>query len=206
MRKKIDVLMNFLEKRYGYPDFSKDKFKLLITTILSQRTRDENTKKASDELFSVVNGPEDILDLSTRELESLIKSSGMYRQKAKRIREISKIILEKYGGKVPKTREDLMSLPGVGYKTADIVLSYGFGTPTIAVDTHVNRIPKRIGIVGKDANVEEVRKTLERYVKGKKRFLVNLGLVRFGQEICRPISPKCLECPIKSICDFYKGK
>ncbi|MCD6398512.1 MAG: endonuclease III [Candidatus Aenigmarchaeota archaeon] len=206
MRKKIDALVNFLEKRYGYPKFSRNQFKLLITTVLSQRTRDENTKIASDELFSVVNGPEDILNLSTKKLESLIKSSGMYRQKAKRIKEISKIILEKYKGKVPNNREELISLPGVGYKTADIVLSYGFNIPTIAVDTHVNRIPKRIGIVDKDASVEEVRETLEKHIKGKKRFLVNLGLVRFGQEICRPISPKCSLCPIKNICDFYKRK
>lgn len=205
MNKKIGVLVDFLEEKYGYPKFSKNYFNLLITTVLSQRTRDENTKKASDELFSVVNNPGDITKLSLKKIESLIKSSGMYRQKAKRIKEISKIILDKYDGKVPKTREELMSLPGVGYKTADIVLSYGFGIPTIAVDTHVNRISKRIGIVNKDANVEEVRKTLEKYIKGKERFLVNLGLIKFGQEICRPILPKCSKCPLKNICDFYNN-
>lgn len=203
--KKIEVLIKFLEKRYGYPEFAKDPFKLLIATILSQRTRDENTWKASKQLFAVGRTPEDIAKLSLRKLEKLIKPSGTYRQKAKRIKEVSKIILERYEGKVPKSREELMKLPGVGYKTADIVLSYGFGVPTIAVDTHVNRIPKRIGIVDKKANVEEVRKTLEKLVKGKKRFLVNMGLVRFGQEICRPLNPKCEECPLNKICDYYKG-
>ncbi|MCD6477742.1 MAG: endonuclease III [Candidatus Aenigmarchaeota archaeon] len=202
---KINVLLKFLEKRYGYPEFSRNKFKLLITTVLSQRTRDENTYRASKNLFSVVNGPEDILKLPLKNLKELIKPSGMYRQKAERIKKICKILVKEYGGKVPNTREELMKLPGVGYKTADIVLSYGFGVPTIAVDTHVNRIPKRIGIVRKDATVEEVRKTMEKYVKGRKRFLVNIGLVRFGQEICRPVRPKCEICPINKICDYYKS-
>ncbi len=202
---KIKILLKFLEKRYGYPKISGNRFKLLITTVLSQRTRDENTYKASQQLFKAAKTPEEISKLSVKELEKLIKPSGMYRQKAKRIKEISKIILEKYKGKVPDNREELISLPGVGFKTADIVLSYGFGIPTIAVDTHVNRIPKRIGIVGKNANVEEVRKTLEKYVSGKKRFLVNMGLVKFGQEICRPINPKCNVCPINKICDYYKS-
>jgi len=203
--KKIEVLLKFLEKRYGYPKFKVKPFELLITTILSQRTRDENTYKASENLFSVAKTPEDILKLPIKRLENLIKPSGMYKQKAKRIKEVCKILLKKYNGNVPMTREDLMKLPGVGYKTADIVLSYGFGVPTIAVDTHVNRIPKRIGIVNERANLEEVRKILEKYVKGKKRFLVNMGLVRFGQEICKPINPKCKICPIKNICDYYKS-
>jgi len=202
--KKVEALIKFLEKRYGYPEFAKDPFELLVATILSQRTRDENTWKASKQLFAVARTPEEIAKLSLRKLEKLIKPSGTYRQKAKRIKKVSKIILERYEGKVPKSREELMKLPGVGYKTADIVLSYGFGVPTIAVDTHVNRIPKRIGIVDKKANVEEVRKTLEKLVKGKKRFLVNMGLVRFGQEICRPLNPKCEECPLNKICDYYK--
>lgn len=205
VRDKVKILIDFLEKRYGYPKFSRDCFKLLVTTILSQRTRDENTRKASEKLFSVVREPKDILQLQTKKLESLIKPSGMYRQKAKKIREVSKILLERYKGKVPTTREELMSLPGVGYKTADIVLSYGFGVPTIAVDTHVAQISKRLGIVDEKADVEEIRKTLEKYIKGDKRFLVNIGLVRFGQEICTSRRPKCSICPLKGICNHYNN-
>ncbi len=202
---KIDKIINFLEKRYGYPKIGYgDNFKLLISTVLSQRTRDENTERASKRLFSVASTPRTISKLPLKKIENLIRPSGPYRQKAKRIKEISKIILKDHKGRVPMTREELMSLPGVGYKTADIVLSYGFGVPTIAVDTHVNRIPKRLGIVRKEADVEEVRKTLEKKIKGKKRFLINLGLVRFGQEICRPISPRCNECQLKKICKYYK--
>jgi len=202
---KVKKLVEFLEKRYGYPKIGKkNKFELLIVTVLSQRTRDENTEKASRQLFSVARTPEKISKLPLEKIEKLVKSSGPYRQKAKRIKEISKIILKEYKGSVPQTREELMKLPGVGYKTADIVLSYGFGVPTIAVDTHVNRIPKRIGIVNEKANIEEVRQRLEKLIPGKKRFLVNLGLVKFGQEICRPLNPHCHDCPLNTICDYYK--
>ncbi len=204
---RIKKLTDFLEKRYGYPKIGKTpRFQLLISTVLSQRTRDENTAKASKQLFSVARTPEAISNLPLKKIEKLIKPSGPYRQKALRIKKISKIILRDYKGRVPKTREELMKLPGVGYKTADIVLSYGFGVPTIAIDTHCNRIPQRIGIVDKKANVEEVREKLESLIKGKKRFLINMGLVRFGQEICRPVNPHCKECPLNIICNYYKKR
>lgn len=203
---KIRKLISFLEKRYGYPEIGRgSKFQLLVGTVLSQRTRDENTWRASRQLFSVARTPQTISRLPLKKLEFLIRPSGPYRQKAKRIKEISRIIIKDYKNRVPRTREELMELPGVGYKTADIVLSYGFGVPTIAVDTHVNRIPKRIGLVDKKANVEQVREKLESLVSGKKRFVVNMGLVRFGQEICRPVNPRCSDCPLKGICDYYKN-
>ncbi|UCG95742.1 MAG: endonuclease III [archaeon] len=202
---KMKKIIRFLEKRYGYPEIGGgSKFRLLVTTVLSQRTRDENTSRAAKRLFSVAKTPEAICKLPLKRIEKLIRPSGPYRQKAERIKKLSKIILKDHKGRVPMTREELMKLPGVGYKTADIVLSYGFGVPTIAVDTHVNRIPKRIGVVNEKAGVEEVRKRLESFVTGKKRFLVNLGLVRFGQEICRPVNPKCSECPLKGVCEYYK--
>ncbi|NIO19423.1 MAG: endonuclease III [Candidatus Aenigmarchaeota archaeon] len=179
-------------------------FKTLIACVLSQRTRDQNTAKASERLFSVANTPEKIAKLPESELRKLIRVSGPYRQKAKRIKEISKIILEKYKGEIPREREELMELPGVGFKTADITLSYGFGIPTIAVDTHVNRISKRIGFVSSEKNVEDVRKMLESLIGGKDRFVVNIGLVKFGQDICNPIRPKCWECELTKICDYYR--
>jgi len=202
---KIEKLLKFLEKRYGYPEIGGGShFQLLVSTVLSQRTRDENTRKASERLFTVAKTPETVNKLSLKNLEKLIRPSGPYRQKARRIKQLTKIILRDHKGRVPRTREELMRLPGVGYKTADIVLSYGFGIPTIAVDTHVNRIPKRLGLVREKANVEQVRKRLESLVTGKKRFLVNLGLVRFGQEICRPINPRCQDCPLRKVCKYYK--
>jgi endonuclease-3 len=129
----------------------------------------------------------------------------MYRQKTIKIRRVCKAIMEKYKGRVPDNREELLTLYGVGFKTADIVLSYGFGIPTIAVDTHVSRIPKRIGIVDEKANVEEVRNELERLTPKKQRYIVNVGFVRFGQTLCRPVGPKCPQCELKKICSYYKN-
>lgn len=204
-------LVKILKKRYGkairnYPLSDREVFKVLITTILSQRTRNENTERAADALFSRADTPEKILKLKKRELERLIRPSGPFRQKTKRIKLVSGIILEKYRGKVPKTRKELMELPGVGFKTADVVLMYGHGIPSIAVDVHTDRIPKRIGLVDQKAHVERVKETLERLIPKKDWYIVNLGLVQFGREICQPIKPKCEICPISKYCDYYLKK
>jgi endonuclease-3 len=177
-------------------------FRLLITTILSQRTRDENTRKATKTLFSKADTPQKILKLTDEELEKLIKASGMYRQKAKKIKSVCRVLLEKYDRKIPKKREELVKLPGVGFKTADIVLMYGHGIPSIAIDTHCNRIPKRIGLVDSKASVEEVKKKLENLIPKKDWYIVNLGLVNFGREICKPTKPRCKLCPIHEYCNY----
>jgi endonuclease-3 len=212
---KVDVILKLLEKRYGkYIDISplknKEIFELLIGTVLSQRTRDENSEKVAKQLFSVAKTPKQISKLPMKKLQKLIKISGPYRQKAKRIKQISKIILEKYKGKVPNNREELMKLPGVGFKTADIVLMYGFGIPRIAIDTHCNRVPKRIGLVDKKASVEEVRESLESIFPKNKWYLINLGFVNFGKEICKPLNPLCIKspknCPFSGFCKAYKIK
>jgi endonuclease-3 len=206
-KEKMRRIIIFLKKTYhnAYVHFpARNKFMLLIGTILSQRSRDENTEKAVNNLFSIAKTPEQITKLPTKKLQELIRVSGPYRQKAKRIKQASRILLEKYKGHVPRTREQLIELPGVGFKTADIVLSYGFGVPTIAIDTHCNRIPKRIGIVDQKAGVEEVRISLERLTPIKDRLIVNHGLVRFGQTICKPVGPKCNICPFSIFCKYYK--
>jgi endonuclease-3 len=205
----VNKLIKLLKEKYGRdikiePSTDKEVFKVLISTILSQRTRDENTEKAASALFSKADTPEKILKLPIKRLEKLIRVSGPYRQKARRIKEVSKIILEKYGGKVPKTREELISLPGVGFKTADVVLMYGHGIPSIAIDTHCNRIPKRIGLVDEKANLEEVKRFLEGLIPKKDWYIVNMGLVQFGREICRPINPKCEICPMSKYCRYYE--
>jgi len=212
---EVDVILNFLEKKYGkYVDNStlknQEVFELLIETILSQRTRDENSEKAAKQLFAVAKTPRQILRLPMKKLKNLIKISGPYRQKAKRIKQLSKIILEKYKGKVPNTREELMNLPGVGYKTADIVLMYGFNIPSIAVDTHVFKVSKRIGLVDRKGSVEEVREKLEKIFPKDKWYLINLGFISFGKEICKPVNPLCIKdsknCPFSSFCKAYKTK
>lgn len=203
---KVERLLEVLENKYGAKiEVGKENpFKVLIRTILSQRTRDENTAKASKRLFNQADTPTKILKLSTKKLQKLIKSSGMYRQKAKRIKEVSKILLEKYNGKVPKTREELLELPGVGAKTADVSLMYGHGIASVAVDVHCERLPKRIGIVDEKASREEVKEEIEDKVPKEKWYLVNRGLVLFGRSICKPRNPKCERCPLNDICEYYQ--
>jgi len=203
---KIKLVIDFLKRKYGKNikhRLSYDKFQLLIGTLLSQRTRDENTVLASRRLFSVAKTPEDILKIPEKELEKLIKPAGFYRQKAKKIKKICKILIDKYNSKVPHTREELLSLPGIGFKTADVVLTYGFGKPTIPVDVHVEVCSKRLGLVDKRAKYEEIRKNLEKLVPEKERFLINLGFVQFGKEICRTYRPKCKECELNKICVHF---
>lgn len=209
------VILNFLERRY-WKDVDNSSmrnqgiFELLIETILSQRTRDESSEKAANQLFKFARTPKQILKLPMKKLRKLIRISGPYKQKAKRIKQVSKIILEEYDGKVPKTREELIGLPGVGFKTADIVLMYGFNKPAIAVDTHVFKVSKRIGFADVKDNVEEVREKLEGLFPRGKWYLINLGFVSFGKEICKPVNPLCIKnsknCPFSSFCQAYKTK
>jgi len=209
------IILNFFEKRYGKCNDNSSMrnqgiFELLIETILSQRTRDESSEKAANQLFEFARTPKQILKLPMKKLQKLIRISGPYKQKAKRIKQVSKVILEEYYGKVPKTREELIELPGVGFKTADIVLMYGFNKPAIAVDTHVFKVSKRIGLAYLKDNVEEVREKLEGLFPNNKWYLINLGFVSFGKEICKPVNPLCIKdsknCPFSSFCQAYKTK
>jgi len=205
----INELIKILKERYGKDVRikhlnDKEIFQVLIGTILSQRTRDENSEKAAKNLFSVADTPEKILKLSKKELETLIKPSGPYKQKAKRIKQISKIILEKYKGKVPNSREELMELPSVGFKTSAIVLMYGFGIPAIAVDVHVEQISKRLGLVPQNAKPQEIEVKLEELFPIDKWYIVNLGFVMFGKEICLTRNPRCAICRFNKFCPYGK--
>lgn len=175
-------------------------FKILISTILSARTRDSNTEEATKTLFAKFNTPELIANAKVEELENLIFKSGFYRVKAVRIKEVSQIIKDKYHSVVPDDFENLISLPGVGAKTANCVLVYAFKVPAIPVDTHVHRIPNRLGWI-KTKKPEETEKELKKIIPKDQWIRVNRLFVRFGQEICLPNRPKCDLCPINSICE-----
>ena len=177
----------------------RDPYRVLISTILSQRTRDENTHKAVERLFGRFGNAEEIADADEKEIQELIKPAGFYRVKAKRIKEVSKIILEKHNGKVPNDLDALLSLPSVGRKTANCVLVFGFEEAAIPVDTHVHRISNRLGLVN-TKNVYETEKMLMKAVPKKYWNEINTLFVRFGQDICRPINPKCGDCVIKHLC------
>ena len=176
-----------------------DPFKILISTILSARTKDANTEEATMKLFSKFKTPKQIAEADIEELEQLIYKAGFYRVKAARIKEVSKIIVEKYNGIVPEDFESLKSLPGVGNKTANCVLVYAFKQPAIPVDVHVNRISNRLGWA-KTTKPEETEETLKKILPKNQWIRVNRLFVRFGQEVCIPINPKCNSCPVNNLC------
>ncbi|RAO98897.1 endonuclease III [Petrotoga sp. 9PW.55.5.1] len=181
----------------------KDPYKVLVQTILSQRTKDVNTIKASLNLFSKYTNVFEISKLSPQDIYDLIKPAGMYKQKSQRIIELSKIIVHEYSGKVPNTLEDLLNLPGVGRKTANIVLNVSFGIAALAVDTHVHRISNRLGWV-KTKTPEKTEFELMKILPKKLWGPINGSMVNFGQEICRPISPKCSLCLLRKFCPSRK--
>jgi len=203
-------IIEALRKRYGVNDppahvSDADPFHVLIGAVLSHRTRDENTDKAYRHLFNRFKNPAELAQANVKAIEKLIKPVGFYRQKARRIKKLAKIIFEERGGIVPSTREELMSLPGVGPKSADIVLSIAFRKPEVAVDTHVETVAKRLGIADEDDGYEEVKRKITALTKTEHLPFVNLLFVRFGREICRKPKPKCMVCPITSYCRYYKN-
>ncbi|MBY8987786.1 MAG: endonuclease III, partial [Candidatus Lokiarchaeota archaeon] len=176
-----------------------DPFKILISTILSARTRDANTRIATEELFSKFNTPKAIASAKTEEIETLIRASGFYKVKASRVKEVSHELIDKYNSKVPDNYDDLLNLPGVGSKTANCVLVYAFKIPAIPVDVHVHRISNRLGWV-KTTNPEKTEQALRNKIPRELWLNLNRLLVRFGQQVCKPINPNCNNCVINDVC------
>ena len=177
----------------------RDPFRILISTLLSLRTKDEVTYPASLRLFKEGDTPEALLNMSRARIEELIYPVGFYKTKALRIHEISRILLEQYGGTVPADRDSLLAFPGVGLKTANLVLGLGFNQPYICVDTHVHRISNRLGWV-RTKTPEETEKALSVLVPPEGMVRINELMVLFGQRICRPVSPYCSQCPLLPEC------
>ena len=179
------------------------RFQLLVATLLSARSKDSTTIPIVKELFRRYPGPRDFIELNSHKLEKLIYGVGFYRVKAKHVKELSKILLQKFEGTVPHTLEELTSLPGVGRKTANCLLAYS-GIPAIAVDTHVHRISNRLGWVH-TKTPEETELALQRIVPKESWSDVNRLLVDHGQRVCLPLRPKCEECAVRQYCDFGRG-
>jgi len=203
----VNQLFKKLKKHFPEEVFLEpgDPFEVLIYTIISQRTRDEQTDVAAESLLSVFPSAKDLARANIRKIEKLIKPAGFYRVKARKIKEVCKIIQEKFNGKVPDDFETLMELPSVGRKTANCVLVFGYGKPAIPVDTHVHRISNRLGLV-RTSKPEETEEELKKVLPKKYWLDINHMFVRFGQTICRPINPKCEVCPVSGLCKFYKTK
>jgi endonuclease III len=177
----------------------RDPFKILIGCLLSLRTKDETTGPAAARLFALAGTAEGMRLLSAEQIARVIYPVGFYRTKAATILDICRILVERHGGQVPDTMEGLLALKGVGRKTANLVLTMGFQTPAICVDTHVHRISNRWRYV-RTQNPGDTEFTLRRKLPKAYWMVYNDLLVSFGQNICKPISPLCGRCPLESMC------
>jgi endonuclease-3 len=175
-------------------------FELVIAVALSAQCTDVLVNKVTKKLFEKYKTPEDYLSVPIEELQNDIRSIGLYRNKAKNIQKLCTLLLEEYGGVVPKDRDELTKLPGVGRKTANVVVSVAFGVPAIAVDTHVERVSKRLAICKWKDSVLEVEKTLMRKVPQEEWSLTHHRLIFFGRYHCKAQAPKCTECPLLHMC------
>jgi len=177
-----------------------DPYKVLIATILSARTKDEVTKKAAERLFVNAKNFKELSEIKEKEIEKLIFPVGFYKTKAKHLRQVGALMVGKYGGKMPMTLPGLLELPGVGRKTANLVLAVAFNEDAICVDTHVQRIFNRLGLI-KTKTPFETEKALQKLLPKKYWKKTNQYFVALGQNVCKPISPKCNICKIARYCE-----
>ncbi len=203
VRKVLSVLRKthqptMLEHLSGYTPFQ-----LLVATLLSSRTKDSVTLPLVKRLFQKCPRPEDLLNISLKELEESLYGIGFYQTKAKNVQKLSRIILDEFNGRIPDNFSQLVALPGVGRKTANCILNYAFQKPAIAVDTHVHRISNRLGWV-KTKGPEETEKQLSTTVPKELWSQVNELLVDHGQRVCLPRNPRCSVCSVKGYCEFGK--
>lgn len=210
--KEIAFVIGTLKKRrkeFAVPalteiaERSDDPYKVLISCILSLRTRDETTARVSEKLYAVADTPKKIGQMNLKKLGAIIRPVNYYKTKAKRIKEMSKLIYEKYNGKVPNDMDELLKFKGVGRKTANIVMVYGFNKSGLPIDTHCHRIPNRLGWV-ETKTPEKTEEALRRIIP--KRYWIDFNdlFVQFGQNICTPRNPRCEKCPITKGCKYYK--
>jgi endonuclease-3 len=179
---------------------TRDPFRVLISTVLSLRTKDETTAAASRKLFKLADNPSDMLKLSEKQIIDAIYPVGFYKTKAKNIRKICETLIEEHDGRVPDDIDVLLKFKGVGRKTANLVVTLGYNKPGICVDTHVHRISNRFGYI-KTKTPDETEMVLRKRLPIGYWIDYNSLLVAFGQHLCRPISPKCSECPVEEYCD-----
>jgi endonuclease III len=204
----IDEIVRILKKEVkAYPlpivtemiQIKRDPFKVLISTILSLRTKDETTRKATYRLFAVASTPQAIIKLPASEIESLIYPVGFYKNKARTLLSTCQRLIDEYDAKVPASINELLAFKGVGRKTANLVVTLGYNKPGICVDVHVHRITNRWGMV-KTKTPDETEMRLREILPKKHWIIINDLLVTYGQNLCRPTSPFCSKCKIKAYC------
>ena len=180
---------------------TKKPFFVLIGTILSARTKDETTAKVCNKLFKKIKNFKDLEKIEIKKLEKLLYPVGFYKQKAEYLKKLPEVVYNNFNGNIPSEIEELIKLPGVGRKTANLVRSVAFNLPGICVDTHVHRIFNRIGFI-KTENPLETEMVLRKKIPEDLWNKTNYLFVMFGQNICKPISPSCRNCPINKFCKF----
>ena len=209
---RAEKVLRTLQKTFTSPKWAtsnRGPFKTLIVTIISQNTAGKNTAKAFENLskqFEIT--PEALANAETNKIEECLKVAGMYRNKAKTIKQVSEIIMENFQGDLTQVlsmpfeeaRKALLQLPGVGPKTADVVLLFCAETPTIPVDTHVNRVSKRLGLAPKNGDYEAIRKSLQELYDPKDYLSIHILLISLGRIYCKARNPLCRQCPVNMLC------
>jgi len=210
MNKKQDVLnklVEFLDRNYSDAECTlkfSSPFQLLIATILSAQCTDERVNKVTQVLFDKCERPEHFLHISLEELMEVIKPTGFYRNKAKNIKKLTSILMEQFKGDVPADINELIKLPGVGRKTANVVLGNCFGIKGVVVDTHVQRILKRLGIVDKE-DPEKIEYIIMQLIPDVNWTKWSHQMIAFGRDICKAKKPECMRCNLRSICVYYNN-
>ncbi len=205
-RDEIGEVLKVLKKEYGNTGTAlkfQTPFQLLVSTMLAAQSTDKQVNKITRELYRKYPDAAAFARLSPEELEKEIRSIGLYRNKARNIIAMSRMLMEKYDGEVPQTRQELVKLPGVGRKTANVVLSVGFNQDAIAVDTHVFRVSNRIGLANAP-NVEKTEQQLMENIPRQEWSAAHHWLIWHGRKICRAQNPRCEVCPLKDWCEYYR--
>ncbi|MBS7647540.1 MAG: endonuclease III [Candidatus Bathyarchaeia archaeon] len=215
-KERAQKILERLKENFTFPKWvslKQDPFETLIITIISQNTSDRNAEKAFQNLSKKFQiAPRILAEAEAVEIEKCLKVAGLYRNKAKTIKKVSKIIFEKFGGSLQPilampfedARKTLLQLPGVGPKTADVLLLFSANQPTVPVDTHVNRVSKRLGLAPADGDYEEVRNSLQRLYKPDDYLAVHILLILLGRKYCKALKPMCGQCPVNMLCPFEK--
>ena len=202
-KEKTTRVLNYLEELFpdAYCELNHDSdFQLLVAVMLSAQTTDKKVNELTKDLFKKYPDVKTMSQASLIQLQEDIKTIGLYRNKAKNVKRLSQELVERFDGQVPQTREELTNLPGVGRKTANVVLSDAFGVPALAVDTHVERVSKRLKLAKKEDSVLDVERKLCREIPRTRWTRTHHQLIFFGRYFCKATAPSCADCPLFDIC------
>lgn len=205
LKKIMAIIADMFPEAKGELEWEKP-YQLLIAVILSAQTTDKAVNKVTPFLWAKYPNLEDLASANRTDVELILKSIGLYKTKARNIIKTAQILVDNYNGQVPKTHKELETLPGVGRKTANVVLGEVYAIPGIAVDTHVSRVAKRLNISSQDADVKEIEADLMQKIPKKDWVISHHRLIFFGRYHCLAKNPKCEVCPLQSYCLYYKNK